>query len=180
MKLERNEAELFYSLWFPLMNFTNERYLIHPEINKIAAGKGVPFLAAKDIANYIWKHTEIIDEYLAEVEMPDEHRQIINGWKRHRTGHYILERNLKKGTIFISMEDTSVYSVFGLYSTFEEMFSGRTLPIVLEATLIPFRGKIVTDGVVSPYRVSLGPEYKLEFRSIYMNAKRNKEIQVSV
>ena len=73
MILERKDTDLFYSLWFPLLNFANSRYQICPEIGAIEFGKSVDMRDAKTIANHIWGHTEVIDEYLSEAALPVEH-----------------------------------------------------------------------------------------------------------
>ena len=101
-------------------------------------------------------------------------------WKNCRTKKYVIERYLKQGTVFISLEDRSVYMVQGLFSSWEEMFKGWKLPIVLDATLIPFGGKIITDGVVTPYSMQFGSEYTAEFKEVYMEAKRNNKIHFSL
>ncbi|MGM9552036.1 MAG: hypothetical protein ACI3XA_07255 [Clostridia bacterium] len=180
MKLERKEAELFYNLWFPLMNFVNKRYRVCPGTGKIAMGKGIAPPDAKAIANYIWEHTEVIDEYLAGADLPAEHREIIEGWKMFRSGKYIMERHLKRGSVFISLEDNSVYMVQGLFSSFDEMFDGWHLPLLVDAVLLPFLGKVITDGLMIPHRISFGVEYTAEFKKIYMNAKRNGDIKLSL
>ena len=64
--------------------------------------------------------------------------------------------------------------------TREEMFFYRPLPVLLKATLIPFRDKIISDGLVIPYNVCFGKGYSSEFKNIYMNAKKNKKIHFSL
>ena len=65
----------------------------------------------------------------------------------------MMERHLKKGTIFISLEDEEVYQVSGIISSWEEMFFGAPMPLMLEATFMPFRDVIISDGLVMPYNI---------------------------
>lgn len=178
MRLERSEAELFYQLWFPLLDFVNRKYHVCPEVETIDAAQGVDALDAKAVADYVWSHTGVIDEYLAAADLPEEDAQIVAGWKRCKPGRYILERHLKKGSVFICAEDVTVYMVQGLFSTWEEMLGDA--PILLDAVLIPFRGSIITDGLVKPYRIYFGKGAQEDFKEVYMNAKRNKMIQFSL
>ena len=180
MILERKDTDLFYSLWFPLLNFANSRYQICPEIGAIEFGKSVDMRDAKTIANYIWGHTEVIDEYLSEAAHPAEHCEIVTGWKKCRPGKYIPERHLKKGSVFISADTAQVYMVLGLYSTWEEMFGYRPLPVMLEAVLLPFRDKIITDGLVIPYNIVFGRGAAADFKDVYMDAKKNGKIRFSM
>lgn len=53
-------------------------------------------------------------------------------------------------------------------------------PISLEATLLPFKGVIISDGLVMVHRVSFGSQYKNAFQEIYWNARQNGTIQKSI
>ena len=178
MRLERSEAELFYRLWFPLLDFVNRKYNVCPGVETIDARQGVDARDAKTIADYLWSHTGVIEEYLAVADLPKEYAQIVAGWKQCKPGRYILERHLKKGSVFISAEDGSVYMVKGLFSTWAEMLGG--CPVLLDAVLIPFRDSIISDGLVVPYRISFGKGAAEDFREVYMNAKRNHTIRFSI
>ena len=177
MKLEQSDAELFYQLWFPLLDFVNRKYHVCPETKTIDRRQGVDTRNAKKITDYLWSHIEVIEEYLVAAELPNEYAQIVAGWKQRKSGRYILERHLKKGSVFISVEDGTVYMVKGLFSTWAEML-GKS-PALLEAVLIPFRGSIISDGLVVPYRVCFGKGAIEAFKETYMNAKRNNTIHFS-
>lgn len=81
---------------------------------------------------------------------------------------------------FIFTDTQEVYMVNGIITSWEDMFFYRPLPILLKATLIPFRDKIISDGLVIPYNVCFGKGYSSEFKDIYMNAKKNKSIHFSL
>lgn len=97
MRLEESDAKLFYQLWFPLLDFVNRKYHVCPETETIDQRQGVDARDAKAIADYLWSHTDVIEEYLAVAELPNEYAQIVAGWKQCKPGRYILERHLKKG-----------------------------------------------------------------------------------
>lgn len=178
MRLERSDAELFYQLWFPLLDFVNRKYHICPETETIDQQQGVDVCDAKAIADYLWSNTDVIKEYLASAKLPDEYAKIVAGWVQCKQGRYILERHLKKGSVFISAEDGTVYLVKGLFSTWEEMLGEA--PVLLDAVLIPFRGSIISDGLVMPYRICFGKGARESFKDAYMNAKRNNAIRFTI
>ena len=178
MRLERSDAELFYHLWFPLLDFVNRKYHICPEAETIDQAQGVDAYDAKAIADYLWSHTGVIEEYLAAAELPNEYAQIVAGWKQCKPDRYILERHLKKGSVFISAEDGAVYMVKGLFSSWEEMLGEA--PVLLDAVLIPFRDSIISDGLVAPYQIYFGKGAREDFKEVYMNAKRNHTIRFSI
>ena len=178
MRLEQSEAELFYQLWFPLLGFVNKKYHVCPKTGRIDQKHGVDARDAKKIADYLWSHIEVIEEYLAAAELPNEYAQIVAGWKQCKSGRYILERHLKRGSVFISAEDGTVYMVKGLFSTWAEMLGES--PVLLDAVLIPFRDSIISDGLVVPYRIYFGKGVREGFKEEYMNAKRNHTIHFSI
>ena len=178
MRLERSDADLFYRLWFPLLDFVNSKYHVCPEAGPINKELGVDACDAKAIADYLWSHTGVIEEYLTVAKLPDEYAQFVAGWKQCKAGRYILERHLKKGSAFISAEDGTVYMVKGLFSTWAEMLGEA--PVLLDAVLIPFRGSIISDGLVVPYRICFGKGAREDFKDAYMNAKRNGAILFSI
>lgn len=73
-------------------------------------------------------------------------------------------------------ETENVYQVQGIISSLEELFSDIPLPILMEATLIPFRDVIISDGLVAAYPIAIGRNMAKQFKDIYMDAKKNKEI----
>ena len=78
------------------------------------------------------------------------------------------------------MENEEVYQVSGIISSWEEMFYGAPMPLVIEATFMPFRDVIISDGLVMPYDVLVGDGMKQIFKEIYMTAKRNGQIHQSL
>jgi hypothetical protein len=83
----------------------------------------------------------------------------------------VLERYLKKGSIFISMEDEKVYQVSGIISSWEEMFLYGPLPLMLEAIFMPFKDVIISDGLFTPYNIMIGNNMARTLKKVYMVAK---------
>ena len=138
----------------------------------------------KEVANALWEDTGILDEYIRAVSeqrgLSEEDRLVLEGWKHPVSATFVLERHLSKGSVFIDPETGKVYLVKGLTQTWSEMLPRAKPPIVLEATLIPFCGCIISDGLVAPLRVSLGPGYRESFEQLYLEAKQRGKIITSL
>lgn len=175
MTLSKEDAELFYELWFPLLDFVNKKFNVIPSMGKIHGAQHSNPALVKEVANVLWDNVQVIDEYLAEheAEISEEHRSIIEGWKRRIGDDFILERHLKSGSVFIASHTEEVYLVSGIISSWEEIFYYRSPPIMLNAVLIPFRDVIISDGLVLPYNVAFGRNYSSEWKDIYMAAKKS-------
>lgn len=132
----------------------------------------------KEISDRLIDNVSVIDEYLLENrELSDENRKIIEGWKRSVRGRFVIERHLKGGSIMISMEDETVYQVGGIITSIEEMFRYAPMPLVVEATLMPFREVIITDGLIIPYNLYIGGNMKRMFKDVYMSSKKSRNIK---
>lgn len=180
MTLPENDAKHFYELFFPLLNFVNGKYEINSEIGEMCLGKRIGIRDAKEIADRLWADIGLIDEYLSMKKLSDDNKNIVLGWKKRISGKFIVERHLKKGSVFISLNDEAVYLVSGIFSSWDEVLCGRSLPISLEAVLIPFKNVIISDGLVISSNVFFGKNISEEFKDIYLNAKKNGTIYKSL
>lgn len=178
MKLSEQDGKLFYKLWLPLLDYVNEKYKINKNLRNMAASNELDPQKVKEIADVLWENVDIIDEYLSQPGklMPLEHKEIIISWKKCVSGAFVMERHLKKGTIFICLENEKVYQVQGIVSSWEEMFPFSPLPIMMKATLIPFRDVIISDGLVIQYPVHIGGNMTRQFKDIYLREKKNGTI----
>jgi hypothetical protein len=68
------------------------------------------------------------------------------------------------------------YGVVGLQDPLEDIFSGHPLPIALETVLLPFRSRIIYDGVLLPYSILFGPGIRRDLDEIYQRAKQAGQI----
>ena len=138
MKLSNEDAKLFYELFFPLLDYVNREYHILPEEDYFGQGMIDPQDAA-EVAHFLWERTWIIDDYLERSDLPEEHMEILKSWKGCITGRFIIERHLKKGSVFISIDDNSVFLVNGIVSSWEEMLRNAPMPTLLDAALLPIK-----------------------------------------
>lgn len=175
--LSTEEIELFYDLWFPLMEFTNRKYKIDKSGTHYKKGEQIDLSKALQVSNYLWEHPSCIEEYLKQAKISKANKEIIRSWKRNVRGTFIIERHLKKGSVFIS-KDHQVFLVKGLFSPFEELFPD--LPVPIEATLLPFNDTIITNGLFNSFGVSFGSEVRRDAKEIYLRAKENGTIKTTL
>ena len=72
-------------------------------------------------------------------------------------GKFYVFRELKKYTVFLSTTSPAIaYGVLALSQPFEELI-GPYLPVLTQTVLLPFKGMIVYDGLMSSYNISFGP-----------------------
>ena len=180
MTLSQQDAELFYAIWNPFMDFVNKKYKINP--NWDLAVVEYDQIAMASIAEFLWQDADtIIDQYLAEKgkTLSSEEISILESWKKHVTSRFLLERNLKKGSILFELKSTKqIYLVKGIKKSLDDILSMYSMPLMIMTTLIPFKDVIITDGlvkVVTPM-IIMGGGMKKIFHNEYMAAKKDNRI----
>ena len=180
MTLDTENAKLFFKLFLPILDYVNLKCHVLEKnekfMEKWTLSQGINIQSALKNAHKLWSDDTLIDDYLARAKLSDENRNIVSSWKKHISGKFILERHLKKGSIFINLDDEKVYLVKGLNSTWNEMLDGMPPPVLLNVTLLPWKDVIISDGLVTLTPVYFGKGYSTEFKEIYMNAKHNSAI----
>ena len=174
MKLSETDGKRFYDLWFPLLDYVNEKRGVNSNLKDIGFWDHLDLAEVKEVSDVLWADPGLIEKYLDDVEdMADNDRDLIRSWTRCISGRFILERILKKGAILISIDDEEVYQVSGITSTWEEMFSFARLPVIIHATLMPFDDVIISDGLILTYDVIVGNNMAKWCKATYMMAKKN-------
>ncbi len=77
--------------------------------------------------------------------------EIVSKWVHFKRGKFFIERCLKAHSIFIL--DDSVYSVHGISSGIDEVLSFALMPYYADAVLLPFKGRIIFDGVLLGHNI---------------------------
>ena len=177
MTLSKEDGNLFYRLWLPLLTFADGIQAAERRRDRLLTV--VPFdnEATRKVADELWQNTDIIDLYLDEnKDLPEEYKDILLSWKRRVQGRFILVKYLKEGAVFVSTDDAEVYLVKGIVSSWKEMVQEMPLPTVIDATFIPFRDVIISDGVIMPLFVTLKGEMKQAAKDVFKAAKMNDQI----
>jgi len=141
--LSDDESNLFYDIWYGLLDFVNKR-------KKIAKAKiEVPLDVSPDtirqLRETLWDEPELIDDYINERDLPQEHIDILKSWRNnHRKGlMYIIEYR-PDCTLMVDMRD-NVFAVKGITEPTYYFLRRRPAPFYVSAVLIPFKGKIIHD-----------------------------------
>ncbi len=173
MILSQDDAALFFRLIWGLQFYVSQQLQLLPDIKSREAYRDTSSENKFLVRNALWKSPELIDGYM--LENPDslssEELGIIGKWKGSIAGKFYVFRYLKDHTIF--MGGSKIYQVLGLYERFEHVLHGQPLPILIETVLLPFKGKIIYDGLCQRYNVYFGKGIRSGLNEEYMTAKQN-------
>jgi hypothetical protein len=177
MKLLPEEATLFYKLLFHLQYYV----LINSDDNKqnISKKEYIAFPVNKKMKyrNDLWSNNDWIDKYvnLNPDNFVEEELEIIEKWKNRVNDKFFIERCLKKYAVFISGQ-SKVYGVVGITEDIDEIISPNEIPAYIETVLLPFKNKIIYDGLFSRYAMSFGRGIREMFKETYNKAKVENQI----
>jgi hypothetical protein len=176
MKLSKQDADLFFRLMWSLQYFVNLELGILPEITTVADYQKLPTAKKLNVRDALFDHIELVDPYrkVNPQNLSAEELEIIRSWKKFRRGDFFVERLLKKYAVFIGGDQ--VYAVLALRDPFQDVIPPVSLPYYVKAVLLPFKGKIIYDGMLQGYRVSFGRGIKYDLKETYMAAKQNGRI----
>lgn len=179
MKLAKEEADLFFKLMWALQFYVKQELRICPEISDVARYKDDCNLEDKSVIRQaVYDNSHLIDKFVAENPsgFTTEELAIVSQWKSFVQGDFYIERFLKKHTIFVSYQTEAVYGVQGLYDALDVFYYPAQLPALVKAVLLPFKGKIVYDGLLHGYNMSFGRGISTNIKDAYLKAKQNNRI----
>jgi hypothetical protein len=182
MLLSADDAELFFKLNRSLMCFVNERLQIVPDIGNPDEFSRLPPETRHEIRNAFLNETDLI-ELFADAnpfDLSDEELDVVFSWRYQVSGKFYIFRHLKKYTVFLPTDGPAVaYGVVALSEPFESLI-GPYLPVMTETVLMPFKDKIIYDGLLSTYNISFGGGVKRSLNDSYREAKERLGIVTSL
>ena len=173
MQLSQEEAEYFFSLFKPLLVYTNQQFKLIEELKKPEDVENLSLEETAQVRNKLYQNPELFEQYINknQARLTSEDREIIQSWKNFLQGTFFIFRYLKKYTIFLSQEQPyKAYGVVSLHSSFPEMF-GSSLPIIVKTVLLPFKNQIVSDGIFQGSNIYFGRNFRESLKEIYNESK---------
>jgi hypothetical protein len=148
-------------------------------LNKTMDFKAFKNLGTKkkfDCREEFLKNPELLNDYLGLnfERLENEQIKILEGFKKRISGDFVILKYLKDYAVFVDLKKSEVYLVKALGDKFEEMISET--PKMVKATILPFKEKIIYDGFLEPYGITIGQGIKKDLNGLYKEAKEKKEL----
>lgn len=128
------------------------------------------------------EHIDLIDNFTSEnpFRLGNEDQEVIRSWKHFVAGRFYVFRYHRSHAVFLSSTEPAIaYGVVPLLDPFETVI-GRQLPRMVENDLLPFKDKIVYDGLITEYSMSFGAGLKRRLNDDYMDAKERQGITTTL
>jgi len=175
MNVTFGEGTLFYDLYVALLSFANGKLGISTEqFSDVRQYVSTPIEARLAVRDALFTHRELIDQFVAEnpAQLSADKLEIAAGWKHALAGKFYVLRYLAKYAVFLTSgaSPNRAYGVLGLADPLAEVL-GPNVPRLVHTVLLPFRDKIIYDGLVSTYNISFGGGVKRSLNEAYKQAK---------
>jgi hypothetical protein len=183
MLLPPHELELFFMLHRSLMFFVNQCLKVVPD--DIASPDAFAALSPQvrlKVRDALSANLDLIQQFVDEnpVHLSDDELAIVRSWRHLVAGKFYVFRELKKYTVFLSTTTPAIaYGVLALSQPFEELI-GPYLPVLTQTVLLPFKGVIAYDGLMSSYNISFGPGIRRNLNQDFKEAKARHGIVTSL
>jgi hypothetical protein len=165
------------------MFFVNQRHrVLEDSVATAEAYARLPDEARFKVHTALAQDLDLIDAFAAEnpFNLNEADLDVVRSWKHMVVGRFYILRELKSHTIFLSATEPVVaYGVLALSEPFGALL-GRRLPLLAGARLLPFRGRIVYDGILALQNIVSGGGVKRRLEESYRQAKDRLGVVMSL
>lgn len=182
MLLPPQDAELFFKLHRSLMLFVNQRLGILPGVSSLEELAALPPQKIAKVRNAFRDQVDLVDPFAEEnpAGLSADELDIVLSWRHQVSGRFFVFRQLKKHMVFLATNDPVIaYGVVALTDPFEDLV-GPFLPVMTETVLLPFRNRVIYDGLLSRYNISFGGGVRRRLNDSYRDAKERLGIVTSL
>lgn len=154
--LNKKDVLLFYKLYFGLLDFTNQKFKIKPNY-KIYKRLGINPQEIIDVVEKFWvEKNNVVTEFcmINPFKFNADELNLVQEFKKGFSGMMVLANYEKEYTAVIYKDKT--YMIKGLNANIDEIIGYEELPKFITTAIIPFKGKLVYDGIISSFAISAG------------------------
>jgi hypothetical protein len=179
MNLSTEDTQLFYKLHWSLLAYANQHLKIMPPVASFEEVGKRPVEQIVQVRNALHDNLDLLEQFVAEnpAGFSPQELAIVASWRHMVKGDFYILRYLKPYAVFLSgQEPTHLYGVLGLYDPIEKVTQSFPLPVLVKATLLPFREHIIYDGIMNFYSLFFGGGIRRDLNETYSRLKEREGI----
>ena len=172
--LSTKDADLFYKLYFALLDYANKKYKINTNIEKIYEQKFLDAQQLLPINDYLFEHKSIITNFLIDnpYKFNKDELKIIEGFKSAIKSDFFIVIGFEKEYTQILGKDNKIYMVKGIRDNLDNILKTNKLPIIISTTLLMFKDKIIYNSFLSISQIDFGNSLKELLLSDIKNSEK--------
>lgn len=180
MNLPDDDRRLFLELYHSLLLYVNNKHKILKDFQRPEDLFKEALEDIEKLKEKLYSKPDQIDSFVRENPQgfSAEELEIISSWRHFVKGRFYIVRFLKDHAVFMDEgHSPKAYGVKGLAMQWELI---GDLPRIVQATLLPFKGKITFDGSFSCYNIFFGSGMKSSINDSFRQAKASYGIITSL
>ncbi|MBI4703379.1 MAG: hypothetical protein HY744_19875 [Deltaproteobacteria bacterium] len=157
--LDAAETERFYRIWCALLSFANEHLQLVAPLPARPAPGSLNTADAATVRDGLWKNDALLERFVTEnaADLGPPDLATVASWCHRVSGDFFVVRHLKRYSMFLQPGPPDhVYGVVGMATPLADLLPSFALPIMLQAVLLPFDGRIIYDSLFSARNVVFG------------------------
>ncbi|WP_028043563.1 hypothetical protein [Candidatus Stoquefichus massiliensis] len=178
--LGEKEAKYFYKMYMNLLDYVNKKYHIIQE-NHLATARHVEPLDQVKVRNKMFEDMSIIDEYIQRNpnHLNSTILKQIEEVKNAIMVNCIIVKYEKNYTLIMDDQDI-LYAIIGGVSNLDEVIPSQELPYMCKLVLVPYKGKILYDGVIEGTNIQMGSGIQSRIIESIKNTEIHKTLPIIV
>lgn len=176
--LGSKEARNFYKMYMNILDYVNKNYDVVKE-RGLAIAKHVDPQNQAKIRNKLFEDLSIIDEYITL--NPNRLNNTVLKQVEEVKNAILIECMIIKyeGNYTLVMDNEDIiYAIIGGVCNIDEIIPAYDLPYMCKLALIPYKGKIIYDGVIEGSNVRMGPGIQSRIVESIKNAEIHKTLPI--
>lgn len=165
--LDKDDAKLFYKLYFALLDYTNSKYNINPHV-KLYKKQNINPEKIRDIIEKLWDNKdEIFTEFIKNnpYKFNDNELNILKEMSSGIRNMYIICKYENEYTGF--MAEQKIYMVKGINDNIDNIIPYNSLPYPVITTIMPFKGNLIFDSILLGYGIKIDASVANEILNEY-------------
>ncbi len=149
MKLNKIDADYFNNLYNRFLFNANKELNIFESLSDPTELKFLSSDKQMELRKKIYENMNYyIESYLEHGNLNDEDKELVKNWKLFVSGIFIVYKHIKNHSVFVDVKTAKAYGVLGLLDELNSIIPDDYLPIIVKSTLLPFKGRIIYDGMM--------------------------------
>lgn len=179
MMLSPPDAAQFLALYGALRFYANQQLKVFPGVTSRAALEKRPLEDTITLRDALFDHPELIESFVADnpERLGADELTLVASWTRFVRGDFFLLRYLKRYAVFLdSGTPAKAYGVLGLTQPIQDICPPEFLPVYVQTVLLPFKGRIVYDGLARSSAITFGPGVRRDLAETYRAIRENEGV----
>ncbi len=147
MVLTPEEKKCFFTNWFKLLFFVNEKYHIYDDVFSYNDFHRMDIKDTIKVRNKLWNNIFLIDKYLKKADLNEEDKHLVRSWKKCVKSTFVIMEDLQEYSVVLDPKKEIIYGVVGISDPISYILPDE--PVMFKTVLIPFKDKIICDGLVA-------------------------------